>query len=758
MKLYIPIIIFLQILFSQCDSLSYSESEYYHYTTVDINHIGSTLDCYYIADWEILDDLITINNLSEIDVAELGYQNWDSNGRLKNFTLNYSSSSSPQYIDQKINALPENFGDLKMLESLEMYYHDLTVFPLSFPQLENLMALNMKGNKLKILNPDFGSLSSLEVLDLGYNDLVALPESISSLSNVNYFWIFGNDISYIPESICELDLDWSGELGDFIYFGSGGNHLCGDDIPICVESSLHFNIMLEEQGYAFQIESDQVCACSDGSYPDCMDYCPNNESYGFIIDACGLCTSLEDACTSDCTGLWGGSASIDECGICDGDGSNCEDVGMLSLDFDILNNDTYVIYDTPENDNWGIGGFQFDVEGTSDFSQSGGVASEMGFSVTISSQLILGFSFSGAVIPPGRDTLLVLTSEEIITGLTNITISDAISQPAQSLNFLFDDGNLETCDSEYDCLGICNGSAAIDECGICNGLGVNTWYLDSDGDGLGDLQSSSNFCYEPDGYTSNFDDSDDSIFCPYQYLDANFDCFGICTDEVDCAGECGGSLVVDECGECGGTITNLLDCTVICEEEETLGCDNICYMSGNELKIDDCGICGGDSLSCVDCNGEINGSAFTNSCGCVEGTTGLDENYCFGCKDTDATNYCEECTIKCNYNNSCCEYDLSNESVIIPIDFGIQSNYPNPFNPETTINYSIPQLAWVSLSIFDVKGELVLNIFEGFINPGNYSVNWNGNNYRNQQMPTGIYFSILTSNENSVSHKLLLMK
>ena len=217
-------------------------------------------------------------------------------------------------------------------------------------------------------------------------------------------------------------------------------------------------------------------------------------------------------------------------------------------------------------------------------------------------------------------------------------------------------------------------------------------------------------------------------------------------------------MVVDECGECGGTITNLLDCTVICEEEETLGCDNICYTSGNELKIDDCGICGGDSLSCVDCNGEINGSAFTNSCGCVEGTTGLDENYCFGCKDIDATNYCEECTIMCNYNNSCCEYDLSNESVIIPIHFGIQSNYPNPFNPETTINYSIPQLAWVSLSIFDVKGELVLNIFEGFINPGNYSVNWNGNNYRNQQMPTGIYFSILRSNENLVSHKLLLMK
>ena len=63
--------IFLQILFSQCDSLLYSESEYYHYTSLDIDHIGSTIDCYYIDDWDILNDLITINNLS---TPESGYE------------------------------------------------------------------------------------------------------------------------------------------------------------------------------------------------------------------------------------------------------------------------------------------------------------------------------------------------------------------------------------------------------------------------------------------------------------------------------------------------------------------------------------------------------------------------------------------------------------------------------------------------------------------------------------------------------------
>ena len=62
---------------------------------------------------------------------------------------------SKDILDNNLKAkelFTENFGELEMLESLEMYYHDLIVFPLSFPQLENLKAINMKGNKLKIEN------------------------------------------------------------------------------------------------------------------------------------------------------------------------------------------------------------------------------------------------------------------------------------------------------------------------------------------------------------------------------------------------------------------------------------------------------------------------------------------------------------------------------------------------------------------------------------------------------------------------------
>ena len=112
----------------------------------------------------------------------------------------------------------------------------------------------------------------------------------------------------------------------------------------------------------------------------------------------------------------------------------------------------------------------------------------------------------------------------------------------------------------------------------------------------------------------------------------------------------------------------------------------------------------------------------------------------------------------CGFNNGCCEYELSTESILLPTEYGIVNNYPNPFNPETTINYSIPQRAWVSLTIYDLKGELVSTILDGVVSPGNYSAVWNGNDFTNRQMPTGIYFSILRSNEILVSHKLLLLK
>ena len=85
-----------------------------------------------------------------------------------------------------------------------------------------------------------------------------------------------------------------------------------------------------------------------------------------------------------------------------------------------------------------IGGFQFTVEGATVTGTSGGDAAANGFTVTCNSTLCLGFSFSGAIIPPGSGTLVIISAD--ITGevsLTGIVVSDAAGI---ALDFSYDSG------------------------------------------------------------------------------------------------------------------------------------------------------------------------------------------------------------------------------------------------------------------------------------------------------------------------------
>ena len=81
----------------------------------------------------------------------------------------------------------------------------------------------------------------------------------------------------------------------------------------------------------------------------------------------------------------------DACGICDGDGSTCE--GNWNVFYD----GSVPIY-----------GFQFNIDGTSGISASGGAAEAAGFMVSAGSTTVIGFSLSGSTIPPGTGTLTSL--------------------------------------------------------------------------------------------------------------------------------------------------------------------------------------------------------------------------------------------------------------------------------------------------------------------------------------------------------------
>ena len=80
---------------------------------------------------------------------------------------------------------------------------------------------------------------------------------------------------------------------------------------------------------------------------------------------------------------------------------------------------------------------------------------------------------------------------------------------------------------------------------------------------------------------------------------------------------------------------------------------------------------------------------------------------------------------------------VKESEIITDYEFKI---YPNPFNPSTTIQYSIPQESKVSLSVFNTLGQKVADLINEVKNIGNYKVDWNATHY-----PSGVYFCRITA-------------
>jgi hypothetical protein len=95
---------------------------------------------------------------------------------------------------------------------------------------------------------------------------------------------------------------------------------------------------------------------------------------------------------------------------------------------------------------------------------------------------------------------------------------------------------------------------------------------------------------------------------------------------------------------------------------------------------------------------------------------------------------------------------------LIPYRFALSQNYPNPFNPSTIINYEIPVPGFVTLKIYNILGQEVKILVDSYQNAGAHSVIWNGDNNSGKKTASGIYFSKLSSGENTEIKKMLLLK
>jgi len=366
---------------------------------------------------------------------------------------------------------------------------------------------------------------------------------------------------------CILVEDCNGDLGGFAYI---------DDCNECVGGNTgnEANYTMDECGLCdgpgyieWYIDADGDNLGSGDGVPFCSDvvpdgYVPNNDDSEpncatNDTDECDLCGGNGPAegydcdgnCTAsyDCEGICGGNAETDACDICGGNITNVEECGC------------------PEGEELDCAG----VCGGSAIVDDCGVCNG------------------------DNSTCSGCTDSTACNYSPDATIeNNSCTYPDDA-----DYDCLGNCVIELDCLGVCGGSAELDECNVCNGPGPSTWYGDSDGDGFGDPDVVLDSCDSPDNYVPNDDDE-------YSDCGANY---------FDCLGDCGGTAVEDECGICDGPgyIEWYIDA-----DGDNMGsgdgvpfCSDVVpdgYVSNNDDSepncatndSDECGVCGGDNSTC----------------------------------------------------------------------------------------------------------------------------------------------------------------
>ena len=98
------------------------------------------------------------------------------------------------------------------------------------------------------------------------------------------------------------------------------------------------------------------------------------------------------------------------------------------------------------------------------------------------------------------------------------------------------------------------------------------------------------------------------------------------------------------------------------------------------------------------------------------------------------------------------------DPVLIPKITKLQQNIPNPFNPETTIHYSLKDAGRVKIEIFNIKGEKIRTLVNEYKNIGHHSTIWNGMDNSGKTVANGMYFYSMISEKYHKIRKMLIIK
>ncbi len=136
----------------------------------------------------------------------------------------------------------------------------------------------------------------------------------------------------------------------------------------------------------------------------------------------------------------------------------------------------------------------------------------------------------------------------------------------------------------------------------------------------------------------------------------------------------------------------------------------------------------------------------------------------YGRWSPDGTQICYILRDDDQYELRIIDFEFAEEEIQVSVDdespygFALKGNYPNPFNPTTTIEFSLPEAGVAELTVYNLAGQKIRELLSGTMSAGQHSVIWNGCDDSGLTVSNGVYLARLRMNDTAVTGRMMLMK
>jgi len=319
--------------------------------------------------------------------------------------------------------------------------------------------------------------------------------------------------------------------------------------------------------------------------------------------------------------------------------------------------------------------------------------------------------------------------------------------------------NADQANSDGDTLGdVCDNCPSVDnEPTDCDGSEATAnEQCDADNDDVGDecdncpyVKNTDQEDTDDDGFADACDNC--STVTNADQADADFDAVG---NDCDACAETELGATVDNDGCSGDQCAADADSDGVCDGDDVCADNDDTEDTDSDGVPDGCDACAGnDDTEDADSDGVPDGC---DACAGNDDTEDADSDGvpdgCDACSDTVADTGVNP--------DGCSENQLSISQVgtALPEEFSISQNFPNPFNPVTSITFDVAEMDEVSLIVYDLTGKEVVTLVFGTYTPGTYNVEWNAVNNAGDGIVSGMYIYRYISSEKAITRKMLYLK